>query len=132
MKINLKNGSQIDAALHAINGRSESFCYTTADEIRALAIRADKTLADRGACKKHASGSILNACPAGPSAKSYKYRANATRVTLTRSAGGWYLTGVSMGTVYPRTRELFALTVPASAAADIVSHAMSGISIANA
>ena len=36
MKINLKNDTKINAALRAINGRSASFCYTSAGELRAL------------------------------------------------------------------------------------------------
>ena len=131
MKINIQNSAKIDAALRAVNGRSASFCYTDSYQIRALAVRAEETLAERGVRKKHASGSVLSASPAGGS-RNYKYAANATCATLTRTPGGWFLTGVKMGTVYPGTRELFTLTVPASAAADIVSRAMSGICEADA
>jgi len=129
MKINIKNSVKIDAALRAVNGRSASFCYTDAYEIRALAVRAEETLAERGVRKKHVRGSTLDASPAGASAKNYKYAANASRVTLTRTPGGWYLTDVAMGSVYPCAPELFALTVPDKAASDIVAHAMSGITV---
>ena len=130
MKINIKNDAKINAALRAVNGRSASFCYTSAYEIRALADRADDMLAERGVYKKNASGSELTARMAGPTANRYKYSANANSVTLLRTSGGWFMTDVGMETVYPRERELFALTVQSDAGADIITHAMAGIAVA--
>ena len=132
MKINMKDDAKINDALVAINGRSASFCYTSASQIRALAIRAEKMLAERGVYKKNAPGSELTVMQAGPTANRYKYSANATRVTLARSSGGWFLTGVEMGTVCPRESELFALAVRPDASADIIARAMSGISVMEA
>jgi hypothetical protein len=129
MKINVKNDTKISAALRAVNGRSASFCYTSAYQIRALADRADDILAERGVCKKNASGSELTARMAGPSANRYKYSANANNVTLVRTSGAWFMTDIRMETIYPRERELFALTVQPDAGADIVDHAMAGIAI---
>jgi hypothetical protein len=132
MKINLKNDTKINAALRAINGRSASFCYTAAGELRALAARADALLTKRGVYKKHASGSKLEARMAGPTANRYKYSANANSVTLIRTSGSWFMTDVSMETVYPRDKEWFALTVGPNAGADIVAQAMANISIMKA
>jgi hypothetical protein len=129
MKINLKNDTKINAALRAINGRSSSFCYTDAYQIRALATRADALLAERGVYKKHANGSKLEARMAGPTANRYKYSANATAVTLIRTSGAWFMTDVEMETVYPRSKEWFALTVQPDAGADIIARAMNNITI---
>ena len=130
MKINIKNDAKINDALRAVNGRSASFCYTGAYEIRALAVRAEQMLAERGVYKKNAPGSELTARMAGPSANRYKYSANATRVTLARTPGGWFLTGVEMGTVSPLEKEVFALIVRPDAGADIIARAMVGIAVA--
>jgi hypothetical protein len=129
MKINIKDDAKINSALVAINGRSASFCYTAAHEIRTLADRAEKILSDRGVYKKHATGSTLTAMKSGATAKRYKYSANATRVTMAKTSGGWFLTGVEMGTVYPLEKEVFALTVSPDAGADIIARAMSDISV---
>ena len=130
MKISIKNDAKINAALLAVNGRSASFCYTGAHEIRALAVRAEEKMAERGVYKKHAPGSVLTAMQSGPTANRYKYSANATRVTLLRTSGGWFLTGVAMGSVYPLDKEVFALIVRPDAGADIIAHAMRGVSVA--
>jgi len=132
MKINIKNDTKINAALRAINGRSASFCYTNAHQIRALAARADALLTERGVYKKHASGSKLEARMAGPTANRYKYAANATAVTLVRTSGAWFMTDVGMETVYPREKEWFALTVQPDAGADIVAQAMANITVMEA
>jgi hypothetical protein len=130
MKISIKNDAKINAALLAVNGRSASFCYTGAHEIRALADRAEEMLCNRGVYKKHTPGSVLTAMQSGPTARRYKYSANATRVTLLRTSGGWFLTGVEMGTVCPRESGVFALTVRPDAGADIIAHAMRGVGVA--
>jgi len=132
MKINIKDDIKINAALRAVNGRSASFCYTDAYQIRALADRANDMLTERGVYKKNAPGSILTARMAGPSANRYKYSANANSVTLTRTSGAWFMTDVGMEIVYPREKELFALTVQPDAGADIVAQAMANISILDA
>jgi hypothetical protein len=132
MKVNLANDTKINTALRAVNGRSASFCYTDAYQIRALANRANDMLTDRGVYKKNAPGTELTARMAGPSANRYRYPANATAVTLTRTSGGWYLTGVTMDTVYPLEKEFFKLTVQPNAGADIVARAMENISITKA
>ena len=132
MKINIKDDIKINAALRAVNGRSASFCYTDAYQIRTLAARADALLTERGVYKKHASGSKLEARMAGPSANRYKYEANATAVTLIRTSGAWFMTDVGMETVYPRDREWFTLTVQPDASADIIARAMTNITVMEA
>jgi hypothetical protein len=132
MKINLKNDTKINATLRAVNGRSASFCYTDAYQIRALADRANDMLTERGVYKKNAPGTKLTARMSGPSANRYKYAANATAVTLTRTSGGWFLTNVWMEVVYPLEKEFFKLTVGPNAGADIVAQAMANISIVGA
>ena len=129
MKINVKNDTKINAALRAVNGRSASFCYTSASQIRALADRAEDILAERGVCKKNASGSELTARMAGPTANRYKYSANANSVTLLRTSGAWFMTGVWKEVVYPREREYFGVAVQPNAHADILAHAMVGIAV---
>ena len=68
MKINIKDDAKINAALLAVNGRSASFCYTGAHEIRALAVRAEEMLTERGVYRKHTPGSELTVMQAGPAA----------------------------------------------------------------
>jgi hypothetical protein len=129
MKINIKDDIKINAALRAVNGRSASFCYTDAYQIRALAVRAEEVLSQRGVYKKNASGSALTARMAGPHANRYRYPANATAITLERTSGGWFLTSVWLEVVYPLEKEFFELTVLPNAGADIITSAMSGISV---
>ena len=129
MKINVKNDTKINAALRAVNGRSASFCYTSASQIRALADRADATLNDRGVRKKNASGTKLTARMAGPSANRYRYPANANGVTLLRTSGAWFMTDVWKEVVYPREKEYFGVAVQPNAHADILAHAMVGIAV---
>jgi len=129
MKIRLtgKNVAKIHGELRAVNGRSSSFCYTAYSHIEMLAHRAEAKLARLGVLKKNVPGTVLTARQEGPAARSYKYAANATVIKLTRTSGGWFLTDVIMGGVYPCEEELFDLSVEEAALADILKTVMIGI-----
>jgi len=129
MKIKLtgKNVAKIHGELRAVNGRSSSFCYTMFSHLEMLAHRAEEKLSRQGVLKKNSPGTVLTARQEGPAAKRYKYAANATRIELTRTSSGWFLTDAIMSTVYPCERELFHLTVEEAAHADIIKTAMTGI-----
>ena len=129
MKINLKNSIKINAALDSVNGRSASFCYTSASELRALVARAESVLSQRGVFKRNFPGAVLSARQAGPYASRYKYPANATRVEMRRTGGGWFLVSAQMSSVLPCEEGLFHLAVSPNAGCDVAQYAMRDMAI---
>ena len=129
MKINLKNSVKINAALDSANGRSASFCYTSASELRALVARAESVLSERGVFKRNFLGAVLSARQDGPYASRYKYPANATLVKMQRTSGGWFLVSAQMSSVLPCEKELFHLAVSPDAGCDVAKYAMRDMSV---
>tara|TARA_R110000737_G_scaffold158775_1_gene186902 strand:- start:217 stop:645 length:429 start_codon:yes stop_codon:yes gene_type:complete len=129
MKINLKNSVKINAALDSVNGRSASFCYTSASELRALVARAESVLSQRGVFKRNFPGAVLSARQDGPYASRYKYPANATLVKMQRTSGGWFLVSAQMSSVLPCEKELFHLAVSPDAGCDVARYAMRDMSV---
>lgn len=116
----------VNAALAAVNGRANSFTVTSHSDLNHLAKRAEKLLEERGVKTKNRVGAVCEYRPSGPSANAYKYDAISTGIEITRFAGGWFLTGCSRESVYPREKEIFTIALTETAVADVAAHAMTG------
>jgi len=94
-------GEKIENALEATNGKATAHTYTLADEIRDIAKEAEDQLAASGVPLAERSGCTITATSGEAVAKRYKNQRVATRVTLVRGSGAWYLTEVSRTEIYP-------------------------------
>ena len=119
----------VEAALKAANGKAAAQAITTFNEVLDVADEAERTLRGRGATLANIVGAEVAFTPAGPSAKSYKYAARSTRITLRRVADGWRLAKVEAVDVYPKQPQRIAYRVSAGAAADIQRAAFDGITV---
>lgn len=128
MKINLAqtdaNVAAVEAALAAVNGKSESFTITSWWAVSEVAKKAEELLRVAGIPKAARNGIIVSHMPAGPSARSYKYAARSTRVTITRGSSDWYLTDVQAVSVYPRSAAQTATKISPEQRAIIIDHAL--------
>jgi hypothetical protein len=100
--IRIEDTAAVADALAAVNGRATSFTITRADEVAAVAHKAEQDLAN-SLPKAARTGAQVAYTPAGPSAKAYNQAATSTTIVLERRAAGWVLIGVRRATVYPRT-----------------------------
>ena len=100
IKIIPDNFAAIVAALSAINGRSAEHCYTSADEIEALAKYAENRLEHFGLPKAERAGARLYATSGDTVPNAYKYGRKATFVLLERKGAGWYLTDVQPSNIF--------------------------------
>lgn len=105
MKINMKNKDQIKAALNDSQGRRKSFVLDY-DDLVTITERAEDKISEIGIPVNHRARAEVTFRMAGPSAKSYKYTATVTVVTLTRGSQEWFLTNITTSDVYPATREV--------------------------
>lgn len=110
IKITRENREEIEAALKAVNGKSTSFTITTLEEVGAAAVSADEHLNNIFLdTQKAAKGARFMFIPAGPSAKSYKYPVNSTRITIEKGAKDWFLVDVGATSIYPKNPSRTAL-----------------------
>ena len=100
IKIIPDNFSTIVAALSAVNGRAAEHCYTSADEIEALAKYAECRLEHFGLPKAERPGANLYATSGAAVPNAYKYGRKATYIVLERKGAGWYLTEVLPSNVF--------------------------------
>ena len=100
IKITQSNSKKIEAALREINLKSTAHTYTSFDQIEALIVDAESRLTNLIGAKKNFVGAVFDATSGSAVPNSYKYSREATRVTLTRKAGGWYLTAVVSTKIY--------------------------------
>ena len=100
IKITQSNSKKIEEALRKINLRSTAHTYTNFNDIENLTIDAESRLTNLIGAKKHFPGAVFNATSGYAVGNAYKYSRDATCVTLTRKAGGWYLTAVASTIVY--------------------------------
>ena len=100
IKITQSNSKKIEAALREINLKSTAHTYVRYDDIEALVVDAESRLTNLLGAKKHFLGAIFDAASGFAVGNSYKYSRDATRVTLTRKAGGWYLVDVVSTVIY--------------------------------
>jgi hypothetical protein len=101
----------IELELEAVNGKATAHAVTSAQELAALAERAEKHLQANGVRKDLRPRSKVHYRPAGPNAGAYKYTAITTSVTLERNTIGWVLAGVERDAVYPKQAQHFSVTI---------------------
>ena len=112
MKITIdeKNAEKIQAALDAINGRANEHVFR-AEDIDALAERAEQKLSDLSLPQSSRSGSRVSAISGRPVAKSYRHKRIANHVTLIRGAKKWALVDVSQIELWPNQGGVFAVLI---------------------
>jgi hypothetical protein len=118
---------RVEAALASVNGRAESFALTTYGDVRAVVRKAEQRLNNLGVSKKNQVGAEVTFVPSGPTSNSYKYAAITTRITLSRTSGGWFLTSASRDEVYPNSDERLRIALSRDGCAQIVAVAMRDI-----
>jgi hypothetical protein len=95
IRISEENIAAIEAALAAVNGKASTHCFTSFEEIAALAAVGEEKVADLLGAKKHAPGATLSARSGSAMPNSYDYRRKGTAVRLDRRATGWFLASVT-------------------------------------
>ena len=100
LKITLANAQKIEEALREINLKSTAHTYVRYDDIENLTVDAESRLTNLLGSKKHFVGARFDATSGAAVPHSYTYSRDATSVTLTRKAGGWYLATVASTVIY--------------------------------
>lgn len=117
IKITMENAAQIEAALKAVNGRSDAHCYTTFGEVFDLTESAEEKLDALFLPTSLHKGAKWVETSGGKVANSYKgITRNATRVTIERRSGGWYLIDVTQASVFKQGGGAGRLTLTAEQA----------------
>jgi hypothetical protein len=114
----------IEDALAAENGRAVRHALTSYSNILSLTIEAEKLLADRGVTKRNMAGTVLTYHPRASGMSDVT-----TEVELTRTSGGWWLTGVSKFYPYSRQAELRDFVISKKAYDEVVRYALRGMSV---
>ena len=100
IRITLENKDSIVAALASVNGKAERHAYTLFSEIESLSQAAETKLIRIVGALKYAPGATWIETSGATVANKYTYARDATRVTLTRRAAGWFLTDVAGVKIY--------------------------------
>lgn len=100
IKINEANKVAIEAALHAVNGKSRTHTYTELTEIVRLAERAEDALAKVGLPLKLRTGAAWTETSGDEVANAYKNNRAGTAVRLERRSTGWVLASAAKVTLY--------------------------------
>lgn len=102
IKIVTENAAAIEAALAAVNGKSEKHTYTLANEIIYIAESAESNLMSLLARKSDLKGAVVTATSGGGSLpNSYKYSRQVTHVKIERRSTHWWLVAVESGDLSP-------------------------------
>ena len=100
IKITDSNSTQIESALHEVNGKSTAHTYTTFAEIKEIAKRAEQKLTAL-IPKSYSAGAKFTSESGDSVAKKYKGIRNSTVVVIERKSNvDWYLTKIERGTLY--------------------------------
>ena len=100
IKIAQSNSKKIELALANANGKSTAHTFVNFAQIESLVVDAESRLVNLLGAKKHFPGAVFDAISGFAVGNSYKYSRDATRVTLTRKAGGWYLVDAVSTIIY--------------------------------
>lgn len=103
IKITQENAVEIEAALKAINGRSNAHCYTSFSVISALAANAEQALESKGVPKKARNGCVwieTSGSPVSKACAKVASKRNATCVMLERKSGRWHLINATLVTIW--------------------------------
>jgi hypothetical protein len=79
-------------ALAAVNGDAREHTYTALD-LNMVADRAEAQMAALGLTLAQRAGAVVHCVSGGNVPNAYKYSRVLTRAALTRTSGGWWLTG---------------------------------------
>ena len=126
IKIELSKAAEISAALLAVNGKAESFCVTSFEELESAAKRAEAQLEKSGLTKKSRKGVQVVFVPAGPTANAYKHAAISTLCRIERGADAWFLVSSERRHVYPRQKEAWDVAISASQRDETTRAALAG------
>ncbi|QDM22741.1 hypothetical protein FIU28_17465 [Tardiphaga sp. vice154] len=111
-------------ALDAVNGAAKTFTLTSPAHVGILARQGERFLIANGVPLSDRAGATVTMTPGGPAAKAYKNAAISTRVTLTRGAKCWFLTGIERVNVWPGNPEKFDVAITDAAAENLVKRAL--------
>jgi len=128
MKLKITALDAISTALAASSGRATSHTAKVGD-IVAAATNAEAQLVSLGLSKTNRIGAVANYQSGGSVANSYKYSRTVSRVTLARSASGWFVTAICTADVYPSAKGGVYLTLSPEQDAAIVAKLRSSYSI---
>lgn len=104
IKLNTENSDKIALAISDAAGRKRAFVHDIAD-LLLEAHRAEQRLEAFGLAKARRVGATAVSILAGP-ARSYRYKAEGTRVYLVRRATGWFFDRVDVCDIYPGSTSL--------------------------
>lgn len=104
IKLTTENEPKITTAIADEAGRKKAFVHDFAD-LLIEAHRAEQRLEAFGLAKARRVGATAVSILAGP-ARSYRYKAEGTRVYMTRRATGWFLERVEVCDIYPGSASL--------------------------
>ena len=90
----------IRAALQTVNGRATAHTLTTFREIEDLAKDAERALQQLQLAPRDRVGAVYTHVSGAPVAKGYTYKRPATRVTLHRRTGSWYIANIEAAEVW--------------------------------
>jgi hypothetical protein len=134
IRIELVNGdvddettAKIVDALANVNGRVTAFALTSAELVRDVVRLAELRLASNRVPLADRGGAMMTYRPAGPAARSYKYRAASTEIKLRRGTGKsavWHLEDVSRVDVYPGASEKILLTITDRAMRNVIKRSL--------
>lgn len=119
---------QLDQAVETVNGRATAFTLSSRN-ILDLADEAEKWLDRHDMPKKSRVGVRVFHRPAGPSAKSYKFRATTTEVVIVRRTSGWFLSEIKRGFVNPKQGATTRYIINEATRDVIVRNALAGTEI---
>lgn len=102
IRIDIANIEKITAALKAVNGSAVDHTYVVAYDVIRVADEAEASLIAVLGNKKNAVGARYGAESGSSVPAAYKYSRISTRVTLERTVSGWFLIGVSRGTLWQK------------------------------
>jgi hypothetical protein len=119
---------QLDHAVETVNGRATAFTLSSRN-ILDLADEAEKWLDRHDMPKKSRVGVRVFHRPAGPSAKSYKFRATTTEVVIVRRTSGWFLSEIKRGSVNPKQGATTRYIINEATRDVIVRNALAGTEI---
>ena len=122
IKITDTNATKIQDALEAVNGKAAAWTIMLFRDVERVAEKVEKKLASLP--KADRVGAVATFRPAGPTAKSYKYAARSTTITMERRATGWFLTDVIASDVYPKMAEALDVAITQEQADEIQRRAI--------
>ena len=127
IKITADNAAKINAVLAEANGKATSHTIRSWVLVDSVADEAESRLS--ALPKADRKGATLTHTPAGPSASSYKYAAQTTRILIERRATGWFLISAARAEVYPRAPQRDVMTISTDQRDEIARRAVAEFNV---